>query len=99
MKKIPVPVVVAVVVLVVALAGFVIFRAAGNASASGDVSEQAKMVMEANPKNAPAMPAGANPTQGAIGFGSKGAPRSQGTPGANTVITPPKGAKGPVTAD
>jgi hypothetical protein len=75
-NKLPMPVVVVIVVIVVALASVVIFRSAGNASASGDVTTQINSVLQANPQNGPPMPAGVDPTKGAIGFGSK---RTSGT--------------------
>jgi len=67
MNKIPTPVAVMVVLVAILVLGFVIFRATRNPAASGDVSAVASEVRNANPKNAPSMPPGINPTAGAMG--------------------------------
>ena len=91
-NKIPLPVAVAVVIVIVALAGFVIFRSAGTTAASGDVTAQANEVLQANPKNAPKLPPGIDPTKGALSFGSK---TRAGTPAGAQAPAPagPKGAQ------
>jgi hypothetical protein len=67
MNKIPTPIAVIAVLVAVLVLGFVIFRATRNPAASGDVSAVASEVRNANPKDAPAMPPGVNPTAGAVG--------------------------------
>lgn len=80
--KISPPVAVGLFIAAILLLGFVIYRGThGAAGDTGDISALAGEVKDSNPKNAPPMPKGIDPTAGARGMGGGGGKKVASGPG------------------
>ncbi len=72
MKKIPAPIAVTVVILILIVSGIIIYRTMNPPGGdSGNISALATQVTHAAPTNTPNLPSNANPTRGAMMRGGK----------------------------